>query len=272
MPTKSKQGRFFQMFSARRLFSVLIVLTFVLGLSFVDADAQSRRRRRPRRARPVVKRPVITNPTIASPESTQDSAGDVKIISTADETLGDGAQDTDTAQPRKSKAVKPATDQDDMQTTITTLTNQVNRLNDRLSQMQEDDRYLLDMERLTRSEQRAEQLRSQLYDVQSKLADLGSRLEQVEYMLKPENIERAGLAMGSVRPEEAREARKRQLENEKGRLQAQINILETSKNRLEQAITTADNEVDLLRARLNQKRAEQSNQPTDPAAPRKPDN
>jgi hypothetical protein len=271
MPTKSMQGRFFQMFSARRLFSVLILLTFVLGLSFVDADAQSRRKRRARRSRPAVKRPVITNPTIASPESTQDS-GDVKIISTADETVGDGAQDLDPSQPRKSKAAKPATDPADMQTTITTLTNQVNRLNDRLSQMQEDDRYLLDMERLTRSEQRAEQLRSQLYDVQSKLADLGSRLEQVEYMLKPENIERAMLAVGSVRPEDAREARKRQLENEKGRLQAQINILETSKNRLEQAITTADDEVDLLRARLNQKRAEQSTQSTDPVAPRKPDN
>ncbi|HEX6731172.1 MAG TPA: hypothetical protein VF074_14205, partial [Pyrinomonadaceae bacterium] len=149
---------------------------------------------------------------------------------------------------------------------------QVNRLNDKLTQMQEDDRYLLDMERLTRSEQRAEQLRSQLYDVQSKLADLGSRLEQVEYFLKPENIEKATQGYGSTRPEEAREARKRQLESEKGRLQAQINILETSRTRLEQAITTADSEVDLLRARLNQKRMEQSTQPQEaiPPAPRKP--
>jgi chromosome segregation ATPase len=110
------------------------------------------------------------------------------------------------------------------------------------------------------------------YDVQSKLADLGSRLEQVEYMVKPENIDRAMQGYGSVRPEEARETRRRQLESEKGRLQAQINILETSKTRLEQAITTADNEVDLLRARLDQKRLEQSTQPLEPTppAPRKP--
>ena len=44
--------------------------------------------------------------------------------------------------------------------------------------MQEDDRYQLDMERLTRAEQRAEQLRSQLMDVQSKIADFEARLEQ----------------------------------------------------------------------------------------------
>jgi hypothetical protein len=271
MPTTSKLGRLFRTVSARRLFAVFVLLTFVVGLSLGEADAQSRRKRRTKRARPVVKRPVITNPSIASPTSTQDgSSGDVKIISTADETPGDGAQESETVQPKKPKPTKNPSEPQDMQTTITTLTNQVNRLNDKLSQMQDDDRYLLDMERLTRSEQRAEQLRTQLVDVQSKLADLGSRLEQVEYMLKPENIDKATQGYGSVRPEEAREARKRQLESEKGRLQAQINILETSKNRLEQAITTADNEVDLLRARLNQKRMEQSTQP-EPIPPRKPE-
>lgn len=273
MPTISKSGRFFRMFCGRRGFSVFVVLTFVFGLCLIDADAQSRRKRRTRRARPVVKRPVITNPTIATPANAQDaSSGDVKIISTADESTGDGTQEPETVETKKSKTGKPSSDQPDMHTTITTLTNQVNKLNDRLSRMQDDDRYLLDMERLTRSEQRAEQLRSQLFDVQSKLADLGSRLEQVEYMLKPENIDKATQGYGSVRPEEVREARKRQLEGEKGRLQAQINILETSRTRLEQAITTADSEVDLLRARLNQKRMEQSTQPQEPipAAPRKP--
>ena len=54
-----------------------------------------------------------------------------------------------------------------MQQTITTLSNQVNKLNDKLSAMQDDDRYQRDMERLTRAEQRAEQIRSQLIDIQS---------------------------------------------------------------------------------------------------------
>jgi DNA repair exonuclease SbcCD ATPase subunit len=258
------------MFSVRGLFSIVVLLSFVLGLGLIDADAQSRKRRRTRRARPVVKRPVITNPTITPPSAMQDPTGDVKIISTADES--DGTQETENIQPKRSKNTKTTSDPEDMQQTITTLTTQVNRLNDRLSQMQEDDRYLLDMERLTRAEQRAEQLRSQQIDVQSKIADLQSRLDQVDYFLKPENIDKATQGYGTVHPEEAREARRRQLENEKARLQAQVNILETSRTRLESAIATADSEVDLLRARLEQKRAEKSLQPTtgDPANPKKP--
>ncbi len=48
-----------------------------------------------------------------------------------------------------------------MQQTINALSNQVNRLTDKLTQMQGNDRSLLDMERLTRAEQRSESLRSQ---------------------------------------------------------------------------------------------------------------
>lgn len=261
---------------SRLIFKVFVVLLVIASLGLIEVDAQSRRKRRPRRSiRPVVKRPVITNPTIALPADTADgNASDPKIISTADQTTSDGETGFDQPQPRKAKTSKPASsDPEDMQQTINSLANQVNRLNDRLTSMQEDDRYLLDMERLTRAEQRAEQLRSQLIEVQSKMADLSSRLDQVEYMLKPENIDRATQGYGTVHPEEARESRKRQLENEKGRLQAQLNILETSRLRLESAITTADSEVDLLRARLNQQRMEGNTQKTEPARPntRKPE-
>src|SRR6185437_14276017 len=112
------------------------------------------------------------------------------------------------------------TEEEETQSTIKNLTNQVNRLNDKVTQMQEDDRYQLDMERLTRAEQRAEQLRMQLVDVQSKIADLEANLEQIEYALKPENIDRATQGYGTVHPEEAREARRRQLESQKSRTEA----------------------------------------------------
>jgi len=271
MPTTSKSTAF----SGRTLFSVFVLLAVILSLGLVDTDAQSRRKRRSRRARPAAPRPVITNPTILPPTTTaaaDQAGGDVKIISTAEST-GDGSQDPENVQPKKPNTSKSASNQDDIQQTITNLSNQVNRLNDRLSQMQDDDRYLLDMERLTRAEQRAEQLRSQLIDVQSKLADLGARLDQVEYMLRPENIDKATQGYGTVHPEEARESRKRQLENEKSRLQAQINILESSKTRLETAIATADSEVDLLRARLNQQRMDAASKPAEPKPtnPRKPE-
>ncbi len=255
--------------SFRNYVKILIAACLVVCFCFVDGDAQTRKKRRSRRAaRPAAPKPVITNPPIAPPAATVDNGatGDVKIISTADATQDPAP----TTPPKKKTTAAGSSDSEEMQQTITTLSNQVNKLNDRLSQMQEDDRYQLDMERLTRAEQRAEQLRSQLIDIQSKIADFESRLEQIEYALKPENIERATQGYGTVHPEEAREARRRQLESEKLRVQAQLRIAETSKNRLEVAVANADAEVDHLRAKLNQRREEMDAAPAPPTRPRKP--
>ena len=139
--------------------------------------------------------------------------------------------------------------------TINSLSNQVNRLNDKLGQMQETDQALIDMERLSRAEQRAENLRSQQVEVESKLADLQSRLEDTEYQMKPENIEREMATYGSTRPEVARDTRRRKLESDRARILAQIKILENSRVRLESAVATADAECDLLRRRLELRRA-----------------
>lgn len=254
-----------------RYSAFLLALLVVFSICVIDASAQTRRRRRPRR----VNRPVVTNPTIAVPGSEQATGPDgEKIISTADETPSEGEQATEPATSKKSKARTQKSPDEDMQQTINTLSTQVDRLNDKLSQMQENDRALIDMERLTRAEQRAESLRSQLVDVQSKLADLQSKAEQVDYALRPENIERAS-GYGTVHPEEARDMRRRQLENEKTRLQAQIRILETSQSRLETSIGTADLEVDTLRRRLEQQQLQESSgatrtEPARPANSRRP--
>lgn len=225
-----------------------LVSVFTLSLCAIDADAQ--RRRRTRRVR--APRPVVTNPEIAPPGSESVGPDGERIISTADETP---AESSGTA---KSPETKKKTTEGEMEKTINALSNQIDRLNNKLSKMEENDRSLLDMERLTRAEQRAESLRTQQVDVESKLADLQSRLESTEFMLKPENIERSNAGYGSVRPEEARDTRRRQLESERSRLQAQIRILETSRTRLEQALATADTEVDLLRRRLEQNRQQEN--------------
>jgi hypothetical protein len=239
----------------------LIAVLIALGLCLTEGSAQTRKKRRARR----VPRPVVTNPAITPPTTAQASAaGGDKIISTADqnaETSGDATAQTAEDPKAKKTASKPASDEEDMQQTISTLSNQVNRLTDKLSQMQENDRSLLDMERLTRAEQRAESLRSQQLEVESKLADLQSKLEQIEFAIKPENIERSQSTYGSTRPEEARDARRRQLESERSRTVAQIKILETSRVRLETAVANADNEVDLLRSRLEQRRAQEDSSP-----------
>ena len=144
----------------RKYVKFLIAACLIVSFCLVEGDAQTRRKRRSRRAKPAAPKPVITNPPIAPPESAKAPAetGDVKIISTDDQTRDASSE---TLQGWKPKVTAPApTEAEETQSTIKDLTNQVNRLNQKLTQMQEDDRYQLDMERLTRAEQRAEQLRS----------------------------------------------------------------------------------------------------------------
>lgn len=243
------------------------LLAVLIGLSVfsLEADAQRRRKRRARRVtKPVVTRPVVTNPAIAPPGAEQSATPESeRIISTADQS--EPEQTPEDAPPKNSKG-KTASD-GEMQQTINTLSNQVDRLNDKLTQMQQNDRTLIDMERLTRAEQRAESLRSQQVDVESKLADLQSKLEVIDYQLRPENIERAG-GYGTVHPEEARDARRRQLEGERSRALAQIRILETSRVRLETSVATADAEVDSLRRKIEMQQAQQDTSGTTTGEPR----
>jgi chromosome segregation ATPase len=224
----------------------LLAVLVTIGLCVLDAGAQTRKKRRTHRA---TKR-VVTNPPITPPKSQTPATSEEKIIP-ADEPAEEGEQNGAEVKPKKTKS-ESKSDDEDMQQTINALSNQVDRLTDKLTQMQENDKSLIDMERLTRAEQRAESLRSQQVDVESKLADLQSKLDQIEYALKPENIERVTQGYGTTRPEEARDSRRRQLENERSRTLAQIKILETSRARLETACANADAEVDLLRRKIQQ--------------------
>lgn len=250
---------------------LLVAFCLIVSFCLAQGEAQTRRKKRTRRSTPAAPRPVITNPPIAPPESNQSetTTGDVKIISTDDPEAQEPTSSTET------KAAKPAAspEQESIQQTITSLTNQVNKLNDKLSKQEQDDRYQREMERLTRAEQRSEQLRSQLIDVQAKIANFEAALEQIDFALRPENIESSTAGYGSTRPEATRDARKKQLEGEKSRVTAQLKLVEQSKARLETAVASADAEVDLLRAKVSQLRDQLDAEPatTDPKEkPRKP--
>ena len=90
------------------------------------------------------------------------------------------------------------------------------------------------------SAQGVEGLRAQLLDVEAKEGVLQTRMKQLDEDMRPENIERSMALTGSTRPEELREQRRRQLEAEKARVQAQLDLLATSRARLETAIATAE--------------------------------
>ena len=92
----------------------------------------------------------------------------------------------------------------------------------------------------TDAAEKAENLRLQLLDVQAKEAELQERVRQLDEDLKPENIERSLAGIGSTRPEELRETRRRQLQIEKDSLLTQLGHLAKTRASLEAAIATAD--------------------------------
>ena len=91
----------------------------------------------------------------------------------------------------------------------------------------------------TSAAESAEKLRAQLLEVQTKEEALRVRAQQLDEALKPENIERSLAGIGSTKPEELREARRRQLQIERDGVEAQLKLLETSRIRLEAAILNA---------------------------------
>jgi septal ring factor EnvC (AmiA/AmiB activator) len=90
------------------------------------------------------------------------------------------------------------------------------------------------------AQERAANLRQQLAEVQTQQAELQTRLQQLEEDLKPENIEKGLAGIGSTRPEELRDQRRRQLEIERKSVQTQLEQLATRRTRLETWIAQAD--------------------------------
>lgn len=94
-----------------------------------------------------------------------------------------------------------------------------------------------------RAQEKADNLRAQLSDVEAKQADLQTRRQDLDEQLKPENIEKALAGVGSLHPEDLREQRRRQLEIERNGVQRQFDLLATSHTRLEAAIAQTDAEA-----------------------------
>jgi hypothetical protein len=85
-----------------------------------------------------------------------------------------------------------------------------------------------------------DRLKGQLLDLQAREADLRARLQELDESLKPENIERSLAGVGSTKPEELREARRRQLSIQRDGVLAQLQTIETGRTRLETALVNAE--------------------------------
>lgn len=221
--------------SIRKLVIVVLAMVVMTGL-LVDSAAQKRKRSRTKR-RPSA--PKITNPEIYQPSPVENLNSNSSENSATENSNSNS--NSNSSQPE---------DPESMKRTIRTLSNQVDKLSDKLSEMQASQQSMADLERLSRAEQRSSQLRTELREVLAKKVDLEIHLEQVENDLKPENIERAVAGYGTTKPEQLREQRKKSLENDRTRTRTQIDQLAASESRIQQAIATSDVEVDRLQKKL----------------------
>jgi hypothetical protein len=88
--------------------------------------------------------------------------------------------------------------------------------------------------------ERAATLRQQIAENDEKQATLKSRLQELDEAVKPENIEKSLAGVGSTKPEDLREQKRVQLETERKGVQTQLDLLATSRTRLETSLARAD--------------------------------
>lgn len=238
--------------TAQRMLSMLMGMLIVLSVvAETPSQQQQPQRRRPSRrtTAPVRPQPAVPVPSpLPTPSARTQNPSDPTLISTADD------QTTEQPARRTGRTRRSSSDteaeNETMRRTVNQLSTQVTKLSEDLGQLKDQQRTLVDLERLTRAEQRAEGFRAQLRDVLEKEMALQARMEQLDYELLPDNIQRRAAMTGTFRPDELREQIRRQLESEKRRVQQQLDLLTTSRTRLEAAIVNSDSEVERLRARV----------------------
>ena len=111
-------------------------------------------------------------------------------------------------------------------------------------------RMLLNLDILTRAEQRSESLRKQLFEMIEKENSVKSRLDQIETDSRPEMIERTLQLAGSMKPEEIRDIRRKSLAAEKSNLQSLLMEIQNTRANISVNLQKADVMVEKLRNKL----------------------
>jgi chromosome segregation ATPase len=231
--------------SSARLAPALLAL-FLVALFVAEARTQQRRRPSRRATNPVSARDVLPAPTPLAQEPTVvRTAEDVQDYETPPRRRTTSRNQRRTAEEAEQQR------QEELRATVNKLSDSVTKITEDLTEMKGEQRVLIDLERLTRAEQRAEGLRAQLRDVTDKEFVLQDRLAQIEAELEPEAIQRRSALIGSLNPATVREQIRLSLEREKARVQRQLELLSTSRVRLESAVASADQEVERIKARID---------------------
>lgn len=203
--------------------------------------------------------------TPARPAASPTPAG-AEVISRADDLPWVRIPDSD------EPATRPTTETESRdQQTIETLEARIKLLES--SRSKDPDavqrRLALNLEILTRAEQRSDTLRKQLFEMLEKEGAVLAKLDSIEMDMRPEMIDRGVAFAGTLRPEELRETRRRQLAAEKANQENLLNEIRRNRANLEVNLQKADDLVERLRARL-EREIDSALDETNPA--NKPDN
>jgi len=214
------------------LFSAIAVLACLFAFSF-DIKAQTKKRKR-------------TTKTVAV-QPTPPPIGVPIIISRAE----DIPSETQILVPESEPIVEPNLE-DKTDTGIEELKVRVKSLESTKKNEYDEKqkRLLLNLDILTRAEQRAESLRKQLYELIEKESTLNARIQQIESDSRPEMIERSVALVGTLNPETLREIRKKNLDAEKLNLGKLLTQIELNRINLENNVQKSDALVEKLRAKL----------------------
>ena len=142
-----------------------------------------------------------------------------------------------------------AQEPEQMRNSIKQLTAENERLRTKVTELERRLKNQSIRDRMMQEEQRAENLEEQLFSIAKEEANLQAQLEDVNEQLRPENIDQMPV-FGSTRPEEVRESTRRKFTNQQMRIQAQIQLLEQSRTRIQSSISVTDMLIMNLRSQM----------------------
>lgn len=223
--------------SKLHLAGLFLSAIFILpGVSVSEITAQNTRRTKTGKNRPKVQpTPLPTAAEIISRDT--DYAAQNQIV-----------------QPESIENQITATDENaqDTESVINELKQRISTLEAERKTNSDDKqkRLLLNLDILTRAEQRAETLRKQRFEMIEKESQISTKLDQINADVRPETIDRQVAFAGSLRPEELRDTRRKTLEIEKKNLQILLTDIQTVRANLELSVQKADILVQKLRDKL----------------------
>ena len=208
----------------------------LLGVLSSEINAQPARRAKTGKSRPKVQ-PTPLPQTAEIISRDKDYSVQTQII------------EPETSEPQ---SASPQENTDDSESRIKELNQRIEQLEGERKNSSDDKskRLLLNLDILTRAEQRTETLRKQMFEMIEKESQIRTKLDQIAGDIRPELLERQVAFAGSLRPEELREARRKNLEIERKNLQTLLSDIQTVRTNLELNVQKADILVQKLRDKL----------------------